>query len=144
MEVEEELVSNPTRALVCAAKYLYFLSSLGNLSAASLLARDGGACAARPGLAAEKGGPPRTPSIYTTVTWSGRVGDAKYKRRDANDNKRGCKLSGLVVIHLTIYSKKESFDKFCGVLLPTLVTYVRNQIIQGRSHSGRSWRGWLK
>ena len=70
----------------------YFLCSLGNLSAASLLARDGGACAARPGLVAEKGEPPRTPSIYATDTWSGRVGEAKYKRRDANDNKGGCKV----------------------------------------------------
>ena len=85
------LISNPTRALVCAAKYLHFLCSLGNLSAASLLARDGGACAARPGLVAEKGEPPRTPSIYATDTWSGRVGEAKYKRRDANDNKRDVK-----------------------------------------------------
>ena len=76
---------------MCAAKYLYFLCSLGNLSAASLLARDGGACAARPGLVAEKGEPPRTPSIYATDTWSGRVGEAKYKRRDANDNKRDVK-----------------------------------------------------
>ena len=49
---------------------------------ASLLARDGGACAARPGLIAEKGEPPRTPSIYATDTWSGRVGEAKYKGRD--------------------------------------------------------------
>ena len=62
------LVSSPSRALVCAVKYLYFLSSLGNLSAASPLARDGGACAARPGLVAEKGEPPRTPSIYATDT----------------------------------------------------------------------------
>ena len=86
------LVSNPTRTFVCAANCLYFLCSLGNLSAASLLARDGGACAARPGLVAEKGEPPRTPSIYATDTWSGRMGEAKYKRRDANDNKRGCKV----------------------------------------------------
>ena len=86
------LVSNPTRTLACAANNLYFLCSLGSLSAASLLARDRGACAARPGLVAEKGEPPRTPSIYATDTWSGRVGEAKYKRRDANDNKRGCKV----------------------------------------------------
>ena len=72
--------------------HLYFLYSLGNLSAATLLARDGGAYAARPNLVAEKGEPPRTPSIYATDTWSGRVGEAKYKRRDANDNKRGCKV----------------------------------------------------
>ncbi len=54
----------------------------------SLLARNGGACAARPGLIAEKGEPPRTPSIYATD----RVGEAKYKRRDENYNKRGCKV----------------------------------------------------
>ena len=86
------LISNPTRTLVCAANHLYFLCNLGNLSAASLLARDSGACAAWPGLVAEKGEPPRTPSIYATDTWSGRVGKAKYKRRDANDNKSGCKV----------------------------------------------------
>ena len=68
------------------------LYSLGNLSAASLLARDGGACDVRPGLVDEKGEPPRTPSIYATDTWSGRMGEAKYKRRDASDDKRGCKV----------------------------------------------------
>ena len=31
-------------------------------------------------------------TIYATDTWSGRVGEAKYKRRDVNDNKRGCKM----------------------------------------------------
>ena len=85
------LVSKPTRNLACDANDLYFLCSLGNLSAASFLAHDGRACAARPGLVAEKGEPPRTPSIYATHTWSGRVGEAKYKRCDAN-NKRGCKV----------------------------------------------------
>ena len=86
------LVSNPTRTSVCDANHLHFLYSLSKTSAASLLARDGGACAALPGLVAETGEPPRTSSIYATDTWSGRVGEAKYKRRDANDNKRGCKL----------------------------------------------------
>ena len=65
-----------------------FGQTLGGLP----LARDGGACAARPGLIAEKGEPPRTPSIYATDTWSGRVGEAKYKRRDAKNNMRGCKV----------------------------------------------------
>ena len=51
-----------------------------------------GACAVRLGLVAGKGEPPRTPSIYATDTWSGRVGEAKYQRRDANDSKRGCKV----------------------------------------------------
>ena len=69
-----------------------YLCGLGKYSAPSLLARDGGACAARPGLIAEKGEPPRTPSIYATDTWSGRVGEAKYKRRDAKNNMRGCKV----------------------------------------------------
>ena len=55
---------------------------LGNLSAASLFARDGGACAPRPGLIAEKGEPPKTPSVYATDTWSGRVWESKYKGRD--------------------------------------------------------------
>ena len=62
---------------------IFLIFGLGKHSAASLLAHDGGACAARPGLVAEKGEPPRTPSIYATDTWSGRVGEAKYKRRDA-------------------------------------------------------------
>lgn len=35
---------------------------------------------------------PRTPSIYATDRWSGRVGEAKYKRRDVNNNKTGCKV----------------------------------------------------
>ena len=69
-----ELVSDPTRTLACAENHLYFLYSLGKTSAASLLARDGGACAARTGLVAEKGEPPRSPSIYATDTWSGRGG----------------------------------------------------------------------
>ena len=86
------LVSNPTRTFVCAANCLYFLCSLGNLSAASLLARDGEACAARPGLVATAENSLNLCSIYVTDTWSGRVGEAKYKRRDANDNKRGCKV----------------------------------------------------
>ena len=78
-----KLVSFPTRTFVCAVNDLYFLCDLGKHSAASLLACDGGAGAARPGLVAEKREPPRTPSIYATDTWSGRVGEAKYKRRDA-------------------------------------------------------------
>ena len=87
-----QLVSNTTRTFVCAANHLYSLCTLGNLSAASLLARDGRACTARPGLVAEKGERPRTPSIYATDTWSGRVGEAKCKRRDADDNKGRCKV----------------------------------------------------
>lgn len=55
------LINNPTRALVSAAKYLYFLYSLGNLSAAFFLARDGGSCAAQPGLVVEKRELPKTP-----------------------------------------------------------------------------------
>ena len=37
-------------------------------------------------LVDEKRELPRTPSIYATNTWSGRVGEAKCKRCDANDN----------------------------------------------------------
>ena len=85
------LVSIPTRSL-CAANHLYFLCSLGKHSAAFFLARDGEACTARPGPVAEKGELPRTLSIYATDTRSGRVGEAKYKRRDAKNNMRGCKL----------------------------------------------------
>ena len=77
---------------MCAANDLYVLCGLGKNSVASLLTCDGGACAARPGLVAEKGEPPRTPSIYATDTWSGRLGEAKYKRRDANYNMSGCKV----------------------------------------------------
>ncbi len=40
----------------------------------------------------KNGNPPRTPSIYATDTWSGRMGEAKYKSRDANDYKRGSKV----------------------------------------------------
>ena len=92
IDEERRLVSNATQTLACAAYPLYFLWILGNLSAASLLARDGGAwrCSIRPSR--WKGEPPRTPSIYATDTWIGRVGEAKHKRRDANDNKRGCKV----------------------------------------------------
>ena len=78
------LISNLTRTLAYPTNHLYFL---GNLSAASFLARNGGAFAPRPGLVAQKGEPPRTPSIKATDTWNGRVGEVKYKRRNANDNK---------------------------------------------------------
>ena len=66
-----------------------FLCGLGNYSAASLLTRDGGTCAAQPGLIDEPGEPPSTLSIHTTDTWSGRVGEAKYMRREVNNNMRG-------------------------------------------------------
>lgn len=45
------------------------------------------------GLVAGKEEPPRTSSIYATNTWSGRVGEAKYKKRNAKSNKRECFLS---------------------------------------------------
>ena len=57
------LISNPTQTFVCAASCLYFgywLGSLGNLSTASLFARDGGAGTAEPGLVTKKGELPRT------------------------------------------------------------------------------------
>lgn len=47
-QIPVKLISNPSRTLVCAADYSYFLCTWGILSAASLLARDGGACPARP------------------------------------------------------------------------------------------------
>ena len=53
------LISNLTRTLAYPTNHLYFL---GNLSAASFLARNGGAFAPRL-LVAQKGEPPRTPSI---------------------------------------------------------------------------------
>ena len=67
------LVNNPTRTLVCVVYHLYLLCSLGNLTAASLLARDGGACAARPGLVAEKGEPPTylSSTNFTTILGTG-------------------------------------------------------------------------
>lgn len=86
------VASNPTRAFACAANHIYFLCSLGNHSAASLLARDDGACAVQLGIVAEKGELPTTPSIYTIDAWSGRVREAKYKRRHAKNNGRGCKM----------------------------------------------------
>ena len=63
---------------------LYWLSGLGNFSADSLLAPNGEACAAQPGLIAEKGEVPRIPAIYATKKWSGSVGEAEFKRRDVN------------------------------------------------------------
>ena len=48
------LVSFPTRTFACAANYLYYFN-LGKHLMVSLLAYDGGACTAQPGLVAEKG-----------------------------------------------------------------------------------------
>lgn len=63
-------------ACICLAR--------GIFSPVSLLARDGGACTSRLCLVAEKGDP-QTPLFYATDTWSGRVGETKYKRRDTNN-----------------------------------------------------------
>ena len=59
-ESTNELASNLTRTLVCAANFLYFLCGWSNLSAAFFLAHDGGACTAEPGLVTKKKEPPRT------------------------------------------------------------------------------------
>ena len=76
------LVRISTRTFACAAHHLYVLCGLGKHSAASLLACDGGACAARPGLIAEKGeGRREIPQSMRLIHGSGRVGEAKYKRR---------------------------------------------------------------
>ena len=56
---KEKIVSNPTRTFICAADCLY-LYGLSNLSAASFLAHDGGACTAEPSLVTKKREPPRT------------------------------------------------------------------------------------
>ena len=85
MGIENRVGSGPSSGAVLlkTSQHLTRIPyGLGNLSAAPLLAHDGGACAARPGLIAENGEPPRTPSIYTTDTWSGRVWEAKYEGRD--------------------------------------------------------------
>ena len=71
---------------------LQIIFILRQLLVASLFARDGGACNAWPGLVAQNGEPPRTHSIYATDAGSGWLGIAKYKRRNANNNKRRCKL----------------------------------------------------
>lgn len=49
-QIPVKLISNPTRTPVCAANHLYFFCTWGNLSAASLFARDGGAFAALPSI----------------------------------------------------------------------------------------------
>lgn len=57
-----------------------------------LLAHNGKACVTESGLVADKKKPPKTSLIYTTDTWSRRIRDIKYKKHNANNNKRGYKV----------------------------------------------------
>ena len=57
LHYKDKFVDNPTRALVCATGYFYFLSKFENLSAASFLICNGRA--AQPALVVKKGEPPR-------------------------------------------------------------------------------------
>lgn len=86
------LVSNSTRTLKCIAKYLYFICSLGNLLVGFFLACNNWACIAWPDLVAEKRESLRSFLIHVNDTWSRKVGKAKYKRCNTNDNKKECKV----------------------------------------------------
>lgn len=152
----DELVSNPTRTFACAASCLcfgYSLGRLGNLSTASLFARDGGACAAEPGLVTKKGEPPRTslhlishplppPSLLLGSTLS-KMRPVMFVCSAMPKCATMCEWPFSSALEAKIRTKDREYLTFAQSikLNGAEMKQVNKRVRNGRARNGRAWNG---